>query len=207
MSINANDTSSTPVTPAPAGPTPPLTAYEELVVNLNNAIDALVTQIPEFQVPHTTNTKFVRSHQNVPLEFWISAAAAVSDSPALQTANAFNVDQAREAQQFIGAFQALYEKVSRLSQNLKFTIMERKAQVSVKAQMVYGMAKQLARDPNSNLIPHVKILRGHLAKRKSTKKSPAPGSGTVTPPVTTTAPAPVAQPHATSQQEGGGSKQ
>jgi hypothetical protein len=241
MSINANDTSSTTGTPATSGPTPVLTAYEQLVANLNNAIDALVAQIPEFQVPHPTNTKFVRSHQNVPLEFSVSALAAVNDSPALQASNTLDVNEAREALQFISAFQQLYEKVTLLSQNLKFTIMERRAQVSVKSQMVYGVAKQLVRDPNSNIAGHVKIMKEHLAKgkRKSTKKSPAPGSGTVkapvttttpapgsgtvkapvttttpapgsgtvTPPVTTTAPAPVAQPHATSQQEGGGSKQ
>ncbi len=213
------------MTPAPAGPTPPLTAYEQLVGNLNNAIDALVAQIPEFQVPHPTSTSFVRTHQNVPLEFAGSAVAAVNDAPVLQASNTLDVNEAREALQFIDAFQPLYEKVTLLSQNLKFTIMERRAQVSVKALMLYGVAKQLARDPNSAIAGHVKIMKEHLAKgkRKSTKKSlapgsgtvkapvttttPAPGTGTVTPPVTTTAPAPVAQPHATTQQEGAGSKQ
>jgi hypothetical protein len=196
MTINANDTSSTPVTPAPAGPTPPLNSYEQLVVKLNNDIDALVAQIPEFQVPHPTTTKFVRSHQNVPQEFWTSAAAAVSDSPALQAANAFDADEARDAQQFVDAFQPLLEKVTLFGKNLKFTLMNRKANVSVKAQTVYGVAKQLDRDPNSKLSGHVQILRGHLPRRKS--KSPAPTPGTVTTPVT---PAPVV--HLTAPQEGG----
>ena len=80
MTINANDTSSTPVTPAPADPVPALTAYEQLVANLNAAIDALVAQIPEFQVPHPATTTFVRTHQNVPLEFSTSAVTAVQDT-------------------------------------------------------------------------------------------------------------------------------
>lgn len=208
MTINANDTSSPPVTPTPSGPTPALTVYEQLVVNLNAAIDALVAQIPEFQVAHPSNTKFVRSHQNVPLEFSAAAAAAVNDSPQLQATNTLDVNQAREALQFISAFQPLYDKVKLLSQNLKFTIMERRAQVTVKAQMVYGVSKQFVRDPESEIAGHVKVMQSHLArgKRKSTK-SPAPAPGTVTAPVTTTAPAPVAAKPATVQEEVAVSKQ
>ena len=223
MTINANDTSSTTPgttgTTAPAGPTPALTAYEQLVANLNNAIDALVAQIPEFQVPHPTTTGFVRTHQNVPLEFIGGAISAVTDSPSLQASNTLDVDKAREALQFIGAFQPLCDKVNLLAQNLKFTIGERKAQVSVKAQMLYGVAKQLGRDPeNIGVMGHVKLMKEHLAKAKRARKAkagtpaPATGSGTVTTPVTTTAPAPVtsvpvAQPHTTSQEEGGAGKQ
>ncbi len=208
MTINPNDTSSTPSTPAPAGPTPPLTAYEQLVANLNAAIDALVAQIPEFQVPHPTSTSFVRTHQNVPLEFANSAVAAVNDAHVLQASNTLDVNEAREALQFIDAFQPLFEKVTLLSQNLKFTIMERRAQVSVKALMLYGVAKQLARDPNSAIAGHVRIMKAHLAKAKRKSTKPTPGSGTVTTPVTTTGPvpvtsAPVVTPHVTSPQEGG----
>jgi hypothetical protein len=214
MTINANDTSSTTTgttgTTAPAGPSPALTAYEQLVANLNNAIDALVAQIPEFQVPHPTTTQFVRTHQNVPLEFIGGAIAAVTDSPSLQASNTLDVDKAREAVQFIGAFQPLFEKVTLLAQNLKFTIGERKAQVSVKAQMVYGVAKQLGRVPeNIGVMGHVKLMKEHLAKARRAKKgkpvtpAPGPGSGTVTTPVATTAPVPVAQLHASSLEEGG----
>jgi len=235
MTINANDTSSTG-SPPTAGPAPALTAYEQLVVNLNDAIDALVARIPEFQVPHPTTTAFVRTHLNVPLEFIGGAVSAVLDSPALQASNTFDVDEAREALQFIGAFQPLYDKVTLLSQNLKFTINERRAKVGVKAQMLYGVAKQFARVPeNSGVTGHVKLMKEHLAKAKRARKAkqvrkvkaktpapasgsgtvttpvtptaPAPGSGTVTAPVTITAPAPVAQPHTTWQMEGGDGKQ
>jgi hypothetical protein len=197
MTINANDTSTTPSTPAPAGPTPPLTAYEQLVANLKDAIDALGAQIPELQTPHPAITSFVRSHQNVPLEFTSSAVAAVQDTPILQAANTLDVNEVRGALQFIGAFQPLYEKVSLLAQNLKFTIMERRAQTTFKAQRVYGMAKQLGRDPNSTIAGHVKIMQQHLQKnrRKSTTKSPAP-----TPAPVTTAPVVV---HLAALQEGG----
>ncbi len=196
MTINANDTSSTG-SPPTAGPTPALTAYEQLVANLNNAIDALVSQIPEFQVPHPTTTTFVRTHLNVPLEFIAGAISAVTDSPSLQGSNAFDVDKAREALQFIGAFQQLYDKVTLLAQNLKFTINERRANVGVKAQMLYGVAKQFARIPeNTGVTGHVKLMKEHLAKAKRARKAkaktpaPAPGSGTVTTPVTPTSPAP-----------------
>jgi len=205
MTIEANNTPSPPVTAAPV--TPALTAYEQLVVNLSNAIDALVAQIPEFQVPHPTTSRFVRTHLNVPLEFIGGAISAVADIPSLAATNTFDVDQAREALQFIGAFQPLYDKITLLSDNLKFTINERKAQVGVKAQMLYGVAKQFARIPeNVGVGGHVKLMKAHLAKAKKSHKAkagtpaPAPGSGTVTAPVTT-APAPVAQQHTTLQQE------
>lgn len=197
MTINANDTSSTPVTPAPAGPTPALTAYEQLVANLTNAIDALVAQIPEFQVPHPTTTSFVRTHLNIPMEFIAGAISAVSDTPSLQGSNALDVNEAREALQFIGAFQQLFDKVTLFAQNLKFTINERQANLGMKAQVLYGVAKLYARDPNNVGVPaHVKLMKAHLAKAKRPRKAktvtpaPAPGSGTVTPPVTTSAPAP-----------------
>ena len=201
MTINANDTSSTPTTPAPAGPTPPLTAYEQLVANLYDAIDALVAQIPEFQVPHPATTSFVRTHQNVPLEFASSAVTAVHDSPELQASNVLDVNEAREALQFIAAFQPLFEKVTLLSKNLKFTIMERRATVSAKAQRVYGMAKQLVRDPNSTIAGHVGIMKAHLTnnRRKSTIKSPAPAPGTVTTPVTSPVTEPVTPSPTTTQ--------
>src|SRR5258708_10550319 len=117
MTIEANNTPSPPVTPALV--TPPLTAYEQLVVNLRNAIDALVAQIAEFQVPHATTSRFVRTHLNVPLEFIGGAISAVADIPSLAATNTFDVDQAREALQFIGAFQPLYDQVTLLSDNLK----------------------------------------------------------------------------------------
>ena len=88
MTINTNDSSGTPVTPAPTAPTPALTVYEQLVVNLNTAIDALVAQIPEFQVSHPTTTKFVRTHLNVPLDFISGAISAVTDTPSLAASNA-----------------------------------------------------------------------------------------------------------------------
>ncbi len=218
MTINANDTSSTTTgttgTTAPAGPTPALNAYEQVVANLNNAIDALVAQIPELQAPHATTSKFVRTHLNVPLEFIGGAVAAVTNSPVLQGFNTFSADEGRAALQFMGAFQPLQEKVSLLAQNLQFTINERQANISVKAQTLYGMAKQAARDPNNvGLTGHVKLLKEHLVRAKRAKKAagqtpaPAPGSGTVTTPVTTTGPVPVAQPHTTSQEEGGAGKQ
>ena len=213
MTINANVTSSTTPgttgTTAPAGPTPALNTYEQVVVNLNNAIDALVAQIPELQAPHATTSKFVRTHLNVPLEFITGAIGAVTNSPLLQSFNTFDANEGRDALQFIGAFQLLQEKVSLLAQNLQFTINERQANISVKAQTLYGMAKSAARDPNNvGLTGHVKLLKEHLARPKRAKKAtgqtpvPAPGSGTVTTPVTPTAPAPVAQSHAASQEGG-----
>ncbi len=210
MTINANDTSSTTGTTgttAPAGTAPVLTAYEQLVANLNNAIDALMAQIPQIQAPHATTSKFVRTHLNVPLEFIAGAVGAVNNSPALQASNAFDANEGRDALQFISAFQPLQEKLALVAQNLKFKVL-------------YGVAKQVARDPsNVGVTGHVKLLKDHLARAKRAKKAtagtptPAPGSGTVTAPVsttapvTTTAPAPVAQPHTTSQEGGAATQQ
>jgi hypothetical protein len=218
MNINTNDTSSTTPgttgTTAPAGPTPALNTYEQVVVNLNNAIDALVAQIPELQAPHATTSKFVRTHLNVPLEFITGAIGAVTNSPVLQSFNAFDANEGRDALQFISAFKLLQEKVTLLAQNLQFTINERQANISVKAQTLYGMAKSAARDPNNvGLTGHVKLLKDHLARAKRAKKAagqtpaPVPGSGVVTKPVTTTVPAPVAQPLTTSQEGGAGKQQ
>jgi hypothetical protein len=167
-----------------------------------------VAQIPEFQVQHPASTAFVRSHQNVPLDFTTTAVLAVTESPVLQASGTLDVNEVREALQFLGAFAPLYQKVTLLSQNLKFTLMERRATVSAKAQRVYGVAKQLVRDPNSSIAGHVKLMQEHLARnRRKGKKPPAPTPGTGTTPVTTSTPALAALPLVTAQEEVAVSKQ
>jgi hypothetical protein len=138
----------------------------------------------------------------------------VNNSPALQASNMFSADEGRAVLQFIGAFQPLQDKVSLLGQNLQFAINERKANIGVKAQMLYAAAKQVVRLPeNVAVAGHVKLLKERLGKGKRKAKvpapapSPSPGSGTVTQPVTTTVPAPVAQQPLTTSQEGGAGKQ
>ena len=167
-----------PNAPPPPTGAPPMmptvTAYEVLAGNLRQAIDAIVAEIPNFQVPHPSTLPFVRSHQNIPIVFVWGAMSAVSASVHLEKTGVFDVDEAREAQQFIDAFQPLYEKGRLFMENLKFTIDSRRARVGMKALTLYAVAQRMARDPDKKeLAGHVRLLRDYLGKTKRRRTPPA----------------------------------
>jgi len=177
-------TQATPAEPA-TPPTPTPTHYEQVAQDLSKVIDEMLALIPTFVEPHPTTKVFVNSHQSVSNEFIASTIAAVEASPELQSLNRFDVKEARDILQFISAFRPMMDKLTATAKNLQFTINSRRANIGNDALRVYGVAKQVARDPQSNLLSdHVTFLKrdlGRSGKGGRKKASPAP-----TTPVSTT---------------------
>ena len=165
-----------PVTSA----TPTLTHYEEIAQDLSKAIDAMLALIPSFVEPHPTTKPFVDSHQSVSNDFIATTIAAAEASPELQIVSNFDVAEARDVLQFISAFRPMQDKLNAAAKNLGFTIKSRRANINNDALRVYGIAKQVARDPKSTFLSaHVDFLKRDLGRagkagRKKATSTPLP---------------------------------
>jgi hypothetical protein len=185
----AGDVPQVPVDPVPPVQTPTITHYQQIAENLSKAIDDMLVLIPSLVEPHPSTTGFVRTHQNVPLEFIATAIAAVEANPELQGPGSFNVTEARDTLQFIDAFRPMKDRLNAAARNLSFSIDTRRANAATGALQVYAVAKGIARAPQSTTVAsHVSNLKRDLGRagRGGRKKTPTPGT-----PAPTPAPAPV----------------
>ncbi|HSY47375.1 MAG TPA: hypothetical protein VLC46_01050 [Thermoanaerobaculia bacterium] len=180
----AGDVPQVPADPVPAQ-TPTITHYQQIAENLAKAIDDMLALIPSLVEPHPSTTAFVRSHQNVPLEFIATAIAAVEANPELQGADIFDVTEARDSLQFIDAFRPMKDRLNAAAQSLAFSIDTRRANASTGALQVYSVAKGVARSPLSTTVAaHVGNLKrdlGRAGKGGKKKSTPAPAPSTPAP--------------------------
>jgi hypothetical protein len=163
--------------PGPAQ-TPTVTHYQQVAANLAKAIDDTLALIPSLVEPHPSTTGFVRTHQNVPLEFIATAIAAVEANPEMLVTANFDATAARDALQFMDAFRPMADRLNAAAKNLTFSIDTRRANVSTGALQVYAVAKGVASVPqNTAVVPHVGNLKrdlGRGGRNKGKKVTPTP---------------------------------
>jgi len=177
------------IDPTPA-PTPTKTFYQTQAQSFMQALDEMAKVIPNLENTHPATAQFVRSHLNVSLEFLAGVIAAVEQSPELQSVNKMDVVAARDALQFIEAFQQVLDKLNAFARALKDTMNTRRANLTADALQIYAIAKGVARDPGaSKMAVHVSNLRRKLGRRgrpadasKAETPSPAPSPSPVFPP-------------------------
>jgi hypothetical protein len=188
----AGDVPQVPADPVPPAQTPTVTHYQQIAANLAKAIDDMLALIPSFLEAHPDTNAFVRTHQNVPLQFIATAVAAVESNPELQGNGTFDAVAARDALQFIDAFRPMADRLSAAAKNVTFSINSRKANAGNGALEIYAIAKRLALNPlRTTMSSHVGNLKRDLGKRgprKGTK--PAPGTPVPIPVPGTPVPAP-----------------
>jgi len=179
----AGDVPQVSADPAPAQ-TPTVTHYQQIAANLARAIDDMLALIPSFVESHPDTNAFVRTHQNVPLQFIATAVAAVEANPELQ-GGTFDATEARDALQFIDAFRPMADRLNAAAKNLTFSINSRKANAGTGALEVYAIAKRVALNPLSTTVAsHVGNLKRDLGRRGGVRKkrqTPAPGTPTPLP--------------------------
>jgi hypothetical protein len=164
-------------------PSPTITHHQQLADAFSRALDEIAAAIPRLEITHPTTVTFVRTHQNVSLEFISSAVAAVEQSPELQGVNKLDVTAARDTLQFIEAFRPVQDKVSALANSLKFTIASRKASLAADSLQIYSIAKGVARDPGAAAVAsHVSNLRRDLGRRGRVKSAAKTGAKPATQP-------------------------
>jgi hypothetical protein len=114
--------------------------------------------IPNLEIAHVSTARFVRSHQNVSLEFLATAIAAVEQSVELQGVRKLDVTAARDTLQFLKAFRPVLDRIRALADSLEFTMKSRRASLTADALQIYAIAKAVApiheapRSPRSSMI-------------------------------------------------------
>jgi hypothetical protein len=144
-------TSRAAATPAPdPGPGPTITRYATLADEFLRLIQQAAAVIPKLEESHAVTAPFVRGHQTIPMEFLATVVASVEQSEELRTfgASIFDAAAARDHLQFIEAFRPVLDRLSAFSENLKFTLATRKAEVTFDCLQMYYHTKRLGEHPN-----------------------------------------------------------
>jgi hypothetical protein len=154
-------------TPEPETPaTPTVTHYQQLAAEFTAELEAIAGIIPKLEPGHISTANFVRSHQNVPIEFLGTVVAAVEQTPELQAVKKLDVNEGRDTLQFIDAFRPVLDRVVAFAKVLQNTINSRKASLAADSLQIYNIAKGLARDPNSAAVASlVANMKRDLGKR------------------------------------------
>jgi phosphoenolpyruvate carboxylase len=176
MSTSAIETVD-PVTPDPATtPSPTQTHYQQVATQIIAVLNELAAKIPTLEGKHVATLDFVRTHQNVPLEFIETVTSAVELTPTLSGTQKFDAEEARDTLQFIQAFRPVYDLMNTLARDLKFTLSSRRAKITADSLQMYAIAKGIARDPNTPEVgAHVANMRRDLARKKPVRpKTPEP---------------------------------
>lgn len=164
----------------PANPNLTVTKYQELADEMSAAFDGFVAKLPQFEERHPATQRFVQGHLSVSEQFVASAVAAVDATEELQGVKKLDVNQARDVQQFVNAFQAVADKAIAFGRGLQFTIDSQKASLAADALQIYAISKGIARDPGSApLVAHVETMKRHLnrGRKKKAATEPTPSTG------------------------------
>lgn len=167
--------------------TPTVTHYQQLAAEFTAALEEIAALIPKLEAHHVSTDKFVRSHQNVPIEFLATVIAAVEQTPELQGVKKLDVLEGRDTLQFIEAFRPVLDRVAAFARNLQYTMASRKASLAADSLQIYNIAKGIARDPNSaavaSLVANMKRDLGRRGRPKlSTLARKQAATAALTPP-------------------------
>lgn len=147
--------------------TPTITEMDRVAEQVRAAIEAVSALIPRLERPHPATRGLVRAARTVPREFIVSLIAAVEQVDELFDTSQFDVDDAREALQFIDAFRPVADQCEALTAALKFTLECRKARVVEAGLRMYAIARGLARDENvTPLTAHLGNLKRDLRRKQ-----------------------------------------
>ena len=176
------------VNTAPAVDTTTITHYQQMAAQLATAMNAVLAEIPKFEMPQRTKTRSVGHRQSVPPDFVADATAAVKSSE-VDMIKVLDPAEVQNLLQFVEAFKPLVEVSAALAAGLDFTVKVQYARAASAALDAYAIAKRLAVKGDGAMQRHVENMSRSLgrkrphprdkAKAKSKAKVPAP---TTTPP-------------------------
>jgi hypothetical protein len=165
------------VNTAPAVDTTTITHYQQLAAQLATAMNAVLAEIPKFEMPQRAKTRAVGRHQSVPPGFIVDASAAVKSSE-LDLLKVFNPADAQNILQFVEAFKPLVEVSAALTAGLDFTVKVQYSRAASAALNAYAIAKRLAKDGDGTMQRHVENMSRSLGRKRPhprvKTKAPAP---------------------------------
>jgi hypothetical protein len=121
-----------------------ITYYQQLAAEFYVELEDVANLIPNLESAHVSTARFVRSHQNVSLEFLATAIAAVEQSVELQGVRKLDVTAARDTLQFLKAFRPVLDRIRALADSLEFTMKSCRASLTADALQIYAIAKAVA---------------------------------------------------------------
>jgi len=146
-------------------------AIEDIAKQITDGLAALARLIPTFVPKHNENEAFVRRFRAFSVESIRSMIAAIEAYPELNSANKFDVPQARADLQFLDAFRTVIDAVEEFRTNVRFTYSARKARAVNPVLQTYAIGKGIGRDAASaGVAAHLENIKRDL-RRASTKKA------------------------------------
>jgi hypothetical protein len=157
----------TAVAAEPQAPqSPAVTQYSQVAEKVSAMLSAAIAELGPLERPHQTTRDFVRANIGVDVKFVAAVIAAVETVAELQVLKSkFDVAAAHDTLQMLDAYDPLVAKLEVLARELRFTLDARKAKVVSDARQIYAVAQRFARDPASEVMAHVEIMKRGLNRR------------------------------------------
>ena len=147
--------------------TPSPTLYGELATSLSADLDQFTASVPGFD-DETVTIEFVRRKQRIATAFVSKAVGALFGNNELLAVKPLDAAETMDDKQYVDAMSPLVQKLGTVYKRLRFTVQVREARLTRKAQQIYGVAKELARDrETAPIAAHVAEMAKALKGRKS----------------------------------------
>jgi len=146
--------------------TPSPTLYGELARDLMADLDRFSANVPGFN-DETVKPEFVRRKRRIPRPFVQRAVGALFGSNELLAVEVLDAAETMDDQQYLDAMKPVEQKLFAVYKRVRFTNQVREARLARKAQQIYGVAKELARDRETSTI---KVHVDEMAKYRTQKK-------------------------------------
>ncbi len=151
-----------------------LTEAEQLAAWVAAVLDGVAARIPDLRAPDPESVRRVRGSRTISREFVASLISMVDTTPVVQDLGTFNIDKNRAALQRRDGLRMISERLAILQATVNHTIEAQWADVAAEATATYRMASALAQSFNPELTPQIKVLRGHLRRKNTTKRKKKP---------------------------------
>lgn len=172
--------------PVVSGPTATPTPFDDVAAQVSAAIVAVVKLIPAFEPRHAETAQFVKRYQTFSDDSIRSTIAAIDANPELNSANTFDLEEARSTLQFLDAFRPVMDQADQFRSDLRFTYFSRKAHVVEQVLQTYALAKGMGRNPlSAGVAAHAKVIKRDLRRpravrsKAANKPTPAPAPAEV----------------------------
>jgi hypothetical protein len=149
-----------------------ITHHRQAADDFLKALATVSAMIPLIEAADFTEVEFVRTHQNVPIEFIKTAIAGIEQTPELQAFTELDPVLSAEMLQFIDAFLPVLQQVTTFGDSLKFTLDWKVAKLSDGSLKVYQGVKAGVRGRRSaSIVALEATLKRALGVRASRLKS------------------------------------
>ena len=164
-------------------PTPKVTRYEQLAMDVLSAIEAMMEEVGRLEEKERRSKAFIRTHIGVPLAFLDTMVSSVRSTPELERLQQMNIAAAYASRHLGYAFRKVVMTLALAVEDLQLLLDTRQANVASEALHVYAIAKMLIRRKNrtgldivspDTVVQMKRDLGGRGVRKKKKPKPPPP---------------------------------